>query len=89
MQNYQISYNNTSKFIAEPEEFDLLEEAMAEVSVKDKKYNFRGFKKVNEDKLNNLEEEKVLRLIRSGSYKLIIAHLVSLGNFEKISLLQR
>jgi hypothetical protein len=89
MQNYQISYNNTSKFIAELEKFDLLEEATAEVNVEDKKYNFKGFKKVNENKLNNLEEEKVLRLIKSGSYKLILAHLVSLGNFEKISLLQR
>jgi hypothetical protein len=45
----------------------------------------RGIKRVNERRLEQLPEDEVLALVNKGFYKLIIAHLLSLGHIERIS----
>jgi hypothetical protein len=42
------------------------------------------FKRISEDKLNSLEDDKALALLREGFYRLISAHLLSLTNFGKL-----
>lgn len=84
MQEYQRASINTSNFVKELETLDLLEDATATIEIGEEKISFRGFKKVNEEKLNSLDDETILKLTKSGSYKLIIAHLISMSNFEKL-----
>ena len=89
MENYQKSSVITAAFIKELDELSLLEDANANMTVDGKKFAFTGFKRVNEEKLNTLNEEQTMKLIKNGSYKLIIAHLISMGNFEKLVSLQK
>lgn len=84
MKEYQTSFVNTSVLIKNLEELDILEEANVNVEIDGEKLLLTGFKKVNEEKLNSLDEKIVSELVKNGSYKLIIAHLISLDNFEKI-----
>ena len=89
MESYQKSSAITSSFIKELDELSLLEDANANMTVDGKKFSFTGFKKVNEEKLNALDEEQTMKLIKNGSYKLIVAHLISMGNFDKLVSLQK
>lgn len=89
MENFQKSSLITSTFIKELDELGLLEDANASMNVNGKKFAFTGFKRVNEEKLNALDEGKTMKLIKNGSYKLIVAHLISMGNFEKLVSLQK
>ena len=89
MENFQKSASITSAFIKELDSLGLLEDANASMNVDGKKYAFTGFKRVNEEKLNALDEEQTMKLIKNGSYKLIIAHLISMSNFDKLVSLQK
>ena len=89
MESFQKSSVVTASFIKELDELGLLEDAKADMSVDGKKFAFTGFKRVNEEKLNALSEEQTLKLIKNGSYKLIVAHLISMSNFEKLVSLQK
>ena len=89
MENFQKSSSLTSTFIKELDSLDLLEDANATMIIDNKKILFTGFKRVNEEKLNALNEEQIIKLVKNGSYKLIIAHLISMSNFEKLVSLQK
>lgn len=89
MEDYQKSSHVTAAFIKELDALGILEDANANMSVSGKKYAFTGFKRVNEEKLNALTEEQTMKLIKNGSYKLIVAHLISMSNFEKLVSLQK
>jgi len=84
MENFQKSSQTTALFIKDLENLGLLEDANANMSIDGKKFAFTGFKRVNEEKLNSLSEEQTMKLIKNGSYKLIVAHLISMSNFEKL-----
>ena len=87
MKQYESACRKTEKIIVQLDELDLLEDAQAQMNSGGKKYQIQGFKRINEDKLNQLADEQKLELVNSGAYKLIIAHLMSLGNFKKLSVL--
>lgn len=84
MQNFQNSSLRTSAFIAELDKMGILEDANANLQVDGEKILFQGFKRVNEEKLNALKDEEQMKLLKSGAYKLIVAHLVSMTNFDKL-----
>jgi len=85
MENYQASNQRTHALIARLVELDLLEEARADITQNDgESFAFAGFQRVNEQKLDALSDEDMLSLVRSGYYKLILAHLMSLNNFGKL-----
>lgn len=88
MDSYQKSSQKTSAFVKELDDLELLEDAQANITRDGKSFSFTGFKKVNEEKLNSLDEETLLKLVKNGSYKLITAHLISLSNFEKLVALE-
>ncbi|MEA3228160.1 MAG: SapC family protein [Campylobacterota bacterium] len=89
MESFQKSSIVTSAFVKELDELGILEDTDANIQVKGKKLAFTGFKRVNEEKLNSLNDEQIMKLIKNGSYKLIVAHLMSMSNFEKLISLQK
>jgi len=85
MEGFQISNQRTQALVAKLVELDLLEDARAEIVSKDNEaFTFTGFQRVSEEKLDALSDEAILDLVRSGYYKLIMAHLMSLNNFGKL-----
>jgi len=84
MEGYQASNQRTQALIAKLAELDVLEEARADIVKDGEEYSFAGFQRVNEEKLDQLSDEDMLSLVRSGYYKLILAHLMSLSNFGKL-----
>lgn len=79
----------TVKFVKELDELGLLEDATAKLSTSGDNIEFKGFKKVNEEKLKALSDEQILKLVKSGAYKLIMLHIASLVNFENIAILEK
>jgi len=85
MESFQTSNQRTQALIARLVELDLLEEATANITQNDgEAFAFAGFQRVSEEKLDQLSDEDMLSLVRSGYYKLILAHLMSLNNFGKL-----
>jgi len=85
MEGYQVSNQRTEALIAKLVALDLLEDARAEIVDKNSEsFTFTGFQRVSEEKLGELSDEDTLDLVRSGYYKLILAHLMSLNNFGKL-----
>jgi Holliday junction resolvase len=75
----------TEKFIKQLENWDLLEEKVAQIVTPDgKNYNINGFYVVNEEKLKHLSKKKRDAIWDKNVMPLIIAHLISLSNIQKI-----
>jgi len=75
----------TEKFIKQLESWDLLEERVAKIVTPDgKNYNINGFYVVNEEKLKHLSKKKRDAIWEKNVISLIIAHLISLSNIQKI-----
>jgi len=87
MERYQVSAKKTEEFLKKLEELGLLEDARINIKRDGKNYVITPVKKVNEEKLNALGEKEKLELVNTGMYKLIIAHLISLDNIQKLALL--
>lgn len=66
-------------------EFDLFKDIEGHFELGNgEKITLRGMRIVDEDKLKNLEAEKVAELNKSGLLFLIHTHLLSLGNFNQL-----
>ena len=75
----------TSEFIKQLEEWELLEEKVANVvNSKNEKYSLNGFFVVNEEKLKHLSKKKKDDICTKNAYALITAHLISLSNIHKL-----
>ena len=75
----------TEKFIKQLESWELLEEKVAKIVTPDgKNYNINGFYVVNEEKLKHLSKKKRDAIWDKNVMPLIIAHLISLSNIQKI-----
>ena len=85
MEEYQRSFEKTKMFINKLEELDLLKDGRITIKKDDKNYVISPIKIVDENKLNSLEEDKILDLVKNGFYKLIVAHLISLDNVDKLA----
>ncbi|MER2491721.1 SapC family protein [Catenovulum sediminis] len=87
MKQYENACRKTESIIAKLDSLGLLEQAKAEMTSGGKTYAIKGFMRVNENKLAELSDEVKIELINTGIYKLIVAHLISLSNFKKLSVL--
>ena len=85
MEEYQDQITRTQILAKLLDELGLLEPARVDGNVKGKEFSLTGFLKVNEEKFNALDDDKVLELVKSGTYKLVTAHLISLSNFGSLS----
>ncbi len=83
LEEYQVSHNRTKEMVKALDDLELLEDATAEINLSGSSYSFTGFLRVNEERLNELDDEATLSLVRSGYYKLVLAHLLSLKNFAR------
>ena len=86
LNQYQKDSIETSSFIKQLDEWELLEEKNAKVIVsKDEQYNINGFYVVNEEKLKHLSKNRKEELFNKNAIPLITAHLISLSNIKRFS----
>lgn len=75
----------TATFIKQLEDWELLEEKVANiVTPEGKNYTINGFYVVNEEKLKHLSKKKKDDICSKNVTPLITAHLISLSNIQKI-----
>lgn len=84
---FQTDMANTILFTNKLKELEILEPFSAEMVANQQGYKIEGFLRVSEEKLKALPNETKIELIDNGMYNLIIAHLLSLSNFEKLAVL--
>lgn len=84
LNQYQEANHRTQAMIKMLDEKGLLEDATAKLVQNGEPSNLTGFKRVNEDRLSELSDTEVMDLIKSGVYKWVVAHLMSLSNFQKL-----
>lgn len=75
----------TKSLISKLIDLDLLMPYDLQIKISDEQYRLNGFMVIDEEKLNNLSDTDKLFIQSNGMYQLMIAHLLSLGNFEKLS----
>lgn len=76
MNNFQNSITNMEQYIKQLDEAKVIEKKI--ININNGKYILQGFYQVNEEKLNNLDKYLLRNLVKSGAYKVAIAHLLSL-----------
>lgn len=81
LEDYQKDITLTSSIIRQFDELGLLEDASLS---KDNAPILKGFKKINEKKLLELDDAKLSAMVRNGVYRAIVYHLDSLENFAKV-----
>ena len=85
MQAFEAAHLRTQLFCEELERLKLLENITINKWVGYQAPILKNIKRVNESRLDRLPKEEMRALVENGHYKLIIAHLISLGNIERIS----
>ena len=85
LQEYEAANQRTETFMAEVERLGLLEPIVIQKWVGFQAPLLRNIKRINERKLEKLSLEDRDNLLTKGYYKLIVAHLISLGHIERIS----
>ncbi|MDD2318051.1 MAG: SapC family protein [Desulfobacterales bacterium] len=82
---YQAQFDNTKNLIKILEEYQLFKEVAANITLPaGEKIGLGGLLMVNEEAMLKMEDEKALRLFRSGYLTLVYAHLSSLTNFRSL-----
>jgi hypothetical protein len=84
LNQYQQENSHTQAMIKMLDDKGLLEDATAKMVQNGKQVNLTGFMRVNEERLSALDSSEVLDLISTGAYKWVVAHLMSLSNFQKL-----
>lgn len=84
METYQQELLRTQELVKTLDEFGLLEAARVDGNLQGEEFALSGFMRVNEAKFNDLEDDKVLQLAKLGINKLVVAHLISLSNLNKM-----
>jgi len=88
MNKYQADSEVTVAFGRLMDELELFEPFEVNLSVGTNKYQISDFRIIGEKKFNELPTEKKTMLIEKGFYNIIVAHLISLSNIEKLAVLQ-
>ncbi len=66
-------------------EENLLKTVDVNIEKSEQKYKITGLMQIDTEKLNNLSDESLLKLTKSGAINLIYAHLISLSNFDALA----
>jgi hypothetical protein len=89
LQEFQVQHQRTMDFCAVMRQHDLMEPMQADVAMASgKKLQLNGFFVVSRKKMAALPDETIASLYRQGYLELAIAHLLSLGNFERLVALE-
>lgn len=81
---FQHDMKITGAMIKKLQELKLLLPFNPEIRIEKNGYRFEGFLAIDEQKLNALSDKAKLDLHKLGYFSLIIAHLISLSNFNKL-----
>ncbi len=85
LQRYQLEYLRTESFCRKLADAGLLMEMSAKADLVDgRSFTVAGLMVVDENKLRELPDDKVLSLFRTGELHLISMHLLSLSNLHKL-----
>ncbi|MFT5100128.1 MAG: hypothetical protein ACI9HY_002254 [Planctomycetaceae bacterium] len=85
LEEYQLQYVRTERFIARLKELDLLMTLNAKVDMADgQQFALTGLMAVDEKKLLELEDAKALEFFKSGELAWVYCHLMSLGNMARM-----
>lgn len=85
MDQFQQEMTMTQNFIAKLSELNLLIPYNPQFQVANERYRFDGFMAIDEKKLKTLSDSDKIEMVNNGMYPLIIAHLLSLSNFDKLA----
>lgn len=85
MQAFEAAHTKTQAFCAELDRLKLLETITINKWVGFQAPMLKNIKRVNESRLDKLPADELQKLVDKGYYKLIVAHLISLGNIDRIS----
>ncbi|WBY03237.1 SapC family protein [Ramlibacter tataouinensis] len=85
LQRYQMEYLRTESFCRKLVDAGVLVEMSAKADLVDgRSFTIAGLMVVDENKLRELPDDKVLSLFRSGELHLVSMHLLSLSNLNKL-----
>ncbi|MFZ5766679.1 MAG: SapC family protein [Thermodesulfobacteriota bacterium] len=86
IQDYHMRMQHTNDFTRRLAACDLLQEMKAEFGNKETGKNFRlsGLHMIDEQKLLELDQEKVMDFFKKGEFAWIYSHLNSLSNFRRL-----
>lgn len=85
LQEFQIQHQRTVDFCTVMFELGLMEPMRADVVIRSgEKLALEGFHVLNQKKMAELKDEEIITLYRHGHLELAYAHLISLGNFERL-----
>lgn len=84
-EQFEMAVQRTRAFAEELKELDLLMEGEAQIKPQDGPASqFRGFRMINEQKLQELRGDQHRKLVKSGALGLIYAHLFSLSHMQSL-----
>ena len=82
---YQRQFQRTTTFVERIKEADLLMDLSARVDMKDgRQFALSGLQVIDEKKLLQLDDEKVIEIFRAGEMAWIYSHLLSLSNIGRL-----
>ena len=85
LKNYQVQNENTREMIKSLEENKLFKDISANITLPaGEKLGFGGMMMVDEMAILQLEDDKILNLVRKGFLAWVYAHLYSLSNFRSL-----
>ncbi|MBN2283098.1 MAG: SapC family protein [Deltaproteobacteria bacterium] len=85
LRNYQAQFENTKELVKTLKEYELFRDVSANITMPaGEKRGFAGLLMVNEQKMLQLEDDKILNLVRTGYLAWVYAHLYSLSNFRTL-----
>ncbi|MBU2489727.1 MAG: SapC family protein [Proteobacteria bacterium] len=85
LKNFHAQHETTKEMVKLLEEYKLFKDVSANITLaKGEKIGFGKLLMVDEMGIFNLEDEKILNLVRSGYLAWIYAHLYSLSNFRAL-----
>lgn len=83
-EQFEMAVQRTRAFLNEMAELDLLMDAEATIQEGDTPMMFRGFRMIDEKKVQELRGDQARKMVKSGAMGLIYAHFFSLGTLRDL-----
>jgi hypothetical protein len=83
-EQFEMAVQRTRAFLGEMAELDLLMDAEATIQEGDTPMMFRGFRMIDEKKVQELRGDQARKMVKSGAMGLIYAHFFSLGTLRDL-----
>jgi hypothetical protein len=88
-EQFEMAVQRTRNFMNELKELDLLAEGEARIEENGQPFTFRGFRMVQEQKVQDIRGDQARKLVKSGAMGLVYAHFFSLSNMRDMFALKR